>query len=111
MGAWSAVAVAVSLALHQSAPTVPQPAPILRGARACDVCPPGRVGTSLRQVTYVNVFYELANLIISGDASRATDKPPDMVPAEISRRASPGQKTWSATSGRSEARSGFAEKP
>lgn len=30
--------------------------------RACDGCPPRRIGTSLLQATVINVFYELANL-------------------------------------------------
>jgi len=40
--------------------------------RACDSCPPRRVLTSLLQVTYINVFYELANLIRGQDTAKIT---------------------------------------
>ncbi len=42
------------------------------GNRACDTCPPRRVLTSLLQVTYINVFYELANLIRGQDTAKIT---------------------------------------
>lgn len=40
--------------------------------RPCDGCPPRRVLTSLLQATYVNVFYELANLIRGQDTAHIT---------------------------------------
>ena len=40
------------------------PAAIARDpGRACEACPPRRVGTSLLQTTGINVMYELANLV------------------------------------------------
>ena len=42
--------------------------------RACEGCPPRRVGTSLLQVTYVNVLYGLANLIRGQDTAKITPK-------------------------------------
>src|SRR5262245_507811 len=42
--------------------------------RACDGCPPRRVLTSLLQATYINVFYELANLIRGQDTAKITPK-------------------------------------
>ena len=42
--------------------------------RPCDGCPPRRVGTSLIQVTIVNGFYELANLIRGQDTAKITPK-------------------------------------
>ena len=42
--------------------------------RACDGCPARGVGTSLFQVTMVNVFYGLANLIRGQDTAKITPK-------------------------------------
>ena len=42
--------------------------------RACDGCPPRRLGTAFLQVTYVNVVYELANLIRGQDTAKITPK-------------------------------------
>ena len=42
--------------------------------RACDGCPPRRVGTSLIQVTIVNGIYELANLARGQETAKITPK-------------------------------------
>ncbi len=42
--------------------------------RACDGCPPRRLGTAFLQVTYVNVVYELANLLRGQDTAKITPK-------------------------------------
>jgi hypothetical protein len=42
--------------------------------RPCDGCPPRSVGKALFQVTMVNVFYELANLIRGQDTAKITPK-------------------------------------
>jgi hypothetical protein len=42
--------------------------------RACDGCPPRRVGTSLIQVTLVNGLYEMANLIRGQETAKITPK-------------------------------------
>ena len=42
--------------------------------RLCDGCPRRRIGTSFLQVTYVNGFYELANLIRGQDTAHITPK-------------------------------------
>jgi hypothetical protein len=42
--------------------------------RACDGCPPRRVGTALIQVTLVNVIYESANLIRGQETAKITPK-------------------------------------
>jgi hypothetical protein len=49
-----------------------QPASAAQSGRACDGCPPRRVLTSLLQATYINVFYELANLIRGQDTAKIT---------------------------------------
>ena len=41
-------------------------------AGVCAACPPRRLGTAFLQVTYVNVFYELANLIRGQTTARIT---------------------------------------
>lgn len=46
----------------------------LRDGRACEGCPQRRVGTSLLQVTYVNVIYGLANLVRGQDTAKITPK-------------------------------------
>ena len=47
--------------------SVEQPAEAAHAAvpegRPCDGCPPRRLGTAFLQATYINLFYELANLI------------------------------------------------
>ena len=51
--------------LSQAAQEAPAPAPLPEAApapRACEGCPPRRVGMSLLQTTGINVAYELANL-------------------------------------------------
>ena len=40
--------------------------------RACDGCPPRRLGKAFLQVTYINVIYELANLIRGQDTAKIT---------------------------------------
>jgi Domain of unknown function (DUF3943) len=42
--------------------------------RPCDGCPPRRLGTAFLQATYINVFYELANLIRGQDTAHITPK-------------------------------------
>ena len=42
--------------------------------RACAGCPPRRLGTAFLQTTYINVFYELANLIRGQDTAKITPK-------------------------------------
>jgi hypothetical protein len=42
--------------------------------RPCDGCPPRRVGTSLIQVTLVNVIYETANLLRGQETAKITPK-------------------------------------
>jgi hypothetical protein len=42
--------------------------------RACDGCPPRRIGTSLLQATVINVFYEVANLARGQVTARITPK-------------------------------------
>jgi Domain of unknown function (DUF3943) len=42
------------------------------GDRACDGCPPRRLGKAFLQVTYVNVVYEMANLIRGQDTAKIT---------------------------------------
>jgi hypothetical protein len=44
------------------------------GARACEGCPPRRIGMSLLQVTGINVMYELANLVRGQVTARITPK-------------------------------------
>src|SRR5688500_5039928 len=55
--------------LEQSAE--PAQAALAKG-RACEGCPPRRLGTAFLQVTYVNIFYGLANLIRGQDTARIT---------------------------------------
>jgi hypothetical protein len=51
----------------------PQPAPQREPEkRACPGCPPRRLGKAFLQVTYVNVAYELANLIRGQDTAKIT---------------------------------------
>ena len=51
------------------------PAAIARDpGRACEGCPPRRVGTSLLQTTGINVMYELANLVRGQVTARITPK-------------------------------------
>ena len=56
----------------------PQPTPTASTAtadnRACAACPPRSVGRSLFQVTIVNVFYEMANLIRGQVTAHITPK-------------------------------------
>jgi hypothetical protein len=52
--------------------TTRPPAVELEGRRACDGCPPRRLGTSFLQVTYVNVVYEMANLVRGQDTAKIT---------------------------------------
>ena len=52
------------------APAVIAPNP----GRACEGCPPRRVGTSLLQTTGINVMYELANLLRGQVTARITPK-------------------------------------
>jgi uncharacterized protein DUF3943 len=54
------------------APSPVQPADPQPGERACDGCPPRRVGSSLLWVTAVNGIYELANLIRGQDTAKIT---------------------------------------
>src|SRR6187399_599776 len=42
--------------------------------RACAGCPPRRLGAAFLQTTYINVFYELANLIRGQDTAKITPK-------------------------------------
>ena len=48
--------------------------PWLAEGRACEGCPPRRVGKAFLQTTYVNVFYELANLARGQVTARITPK-------------------------------------
>jgi hypothetical protein len=55
-------------------PSPDQPdAPPLQG-RPCDGCPPRRVGRAFLQVTGVNVFYGLANLVRGEETAKVTPK-------------------------------------
>jgi len=49
-------------------------APWIAEGRACEGCPRRRVGTAFLQTTYVNVFYELANLARGQDTAKITPK-------------------------------------
>ncbi len=62
---WAAAALPVSFDQP-----LPQPDP----RRACDGCPPRRVGTALIQVTLVNAIYESANLIRGQETAKITPK-------------------------------------
>jgi hypothetical protein len=59
-GVTSANAQPVPPPTANSTPAQPDAPP--EGSRACDGCPPRRLGTSFLQVTLVNGIYELANL-------------------------------------------------
>jgi hypothetical protein len=48
--------------------------PLSMEGRACEGCPRRSVGKSLFQVTVINVFYELANLIRGQDTAKITPK-------------------------------------
>jgi len=67
-------------ALAQDDPTRPAPdqtpaaATVKDTRRACDGCPPRRIGMSLLQVTGINVVYELANLARGQVTARITPK-------------------------------------
>src|SRR5262245_2761866 len=49
-------------------------APWIAEGRACEGCPPRRVGTALLQTTYVNIAYELANLARGQVTAKITPK-------------------------------------
>jgi hypothetical protein len=51
-------------------PLISQPAP--DGNRACDGCPPRRIGTAFFQATMINVFYVLGNLARGEETAKIT---------------------------------------
>jgi hypothetical protein len=62
--------VADDVGRARPAPT--QAAPSFEDGRACDGCPPRRLGKAFLQTTYVNVLYELANLARGQVTARIT---------------------------------------
>ena len=88
LGVVLAAVLSVLTAGHSAAQTVPDPppssalsdslaaklkqAPWMIEGRACEGCPPRRVGKAFLQTTYVNVIYELANLARGQVTARIT---------------------------------------
>src|SRR5262245_32508149 len=66
------VQVAPSLSLLSTAAAAAAQSPQPAGNRACDGCPPRRIGTALFQATMINVFYGLGNLARGEETAKVT---------------------------------------